>query len=133
VITWDADPKERFDPGAVCGPITFHRSSAGHIFRMRQAADVPNQADSRADTAVTVTLRRSVRFSASGRRLGSKASPGAVVARARREADGERIPESPGGLHSMPQDRQLAGVKLDDGQDVPHIQSQPTPASAMPS
>ena len=46
-----------------------------------------------------------------------KVSCGAVVARARREADGERVPGSPGGLHSMPQDKQLAGVKLDDVQE----------------
>ena len=46
-----------------------------------------------------------------------KANCGAVVARARREADGERVPGSPGGLHSMPQDKQLAGVKLDDVQE----------------
>ena len=58
-----------------------------------------------------------------GQRLGLKASPGVVVARARREADGERIPGSPGSLHSMPQDRQLAGVKLDGVQIVPHRQS----------
>ena len=62
---------------------------------------------------------RLVAFLPRRQQLGLKASPGVVVARAGCEADGERIPGSPGSLHSMPQDRQLAGVKPDDGQDCP--------------